>query len=478
LGDGFILEEIEAQRLLQSSERAQDVVKRLVNGKEFSSMPEFRPVRWVLDFGEMDEAQARKYEEPFSIVERLVKPERAGDNRPARRDRFWRFGEIAKGLYSKLAECERGIARLFTCEYWFWDFFTPGPVVTNGLVVVADERASRFTMLSSGIHEVWAGLEASSLVTRFRYTPSRCFTTFPFPAEEFSLENIGQIYWQERREIMAMRQEGLTGIYEHLHDRGEKSEDIAKLRKLRVEMDQAVAAAYGWSDLDLGHGFHKTKQGERYTLGESARREVLDRLLALNHQRHVEELAAELNEKKVKKTTSGKPATKRETKAKVSAPETGVPVMPADFRFPAPSPQLYAVNLVTALLSTHPDGLSWPVLRDAFSAVTTPDLMRRLALPEDKDRVAAWASRWNERASPGLLIPTLRDMTSANIAVDGRGTRAIFSLQDGPQEAATEDVGYDAWLALRVTEPLSTPILPDDEAATLDTEIEAFFATL
>ena len=32
------------------------------------------------------------------------------------------------------------------------------------------------------------------------------------------------------------------------------------------ELDQAVAAAYGWSDLDLGHGFHATKQGERYTL--------------------------------------------------------------------------------------------------------------------------------------------------------------------------------------------------------------------
>jgi hypothetical protein len=29
-------------------------------------------------------------------------------------------------------------------------------------------------------------------------------------------------------------------------------------------------AACGWSDLDLGHGFHATKQGERYTLSEPA----------------------------------------------------------------------------------------------------------------------------------------------------------------------------------------------------------------
>ena len=71
---------------------------------------------------------------------------------------------------------------------------------------------------------------------------------------------------------------------------------IARLRALHVEMDQAVVAAYGWSDLDLGHGFHATKQGERYTLSEPARRTVL----ALNHQRYAEEVKAGLHERKAK----------------------------------------------------------------------------------------------------------------------------------------------------------------------------------
>jgi hypothetical protein len=42
-------------------------------------------------------------------------------------------------------------------------------------------------------------------------------------------------------------------------------------------MDWAVAVAYGWPDLDLGHGFHQTKQGLRYTISEAARRDVLGR---------------------------------------------------------------------------------------------------------------------------------------------------------------------------------------------------------
>ena len=71
-------------------------------------------------------------------------------------------------------------------------------------------------------------------------------------------------------------------------------------------MDQAVAAAYGWSELDLGHGFHVTKQGERYTISEPARRTVLDRLLALNHQCYAEEVKAGLHDKATKKAAEQK----------------------------------------------------------------------------------------------------------------------------------------------------------------------------
>ncbi len=58
---------------------------------------------------------------------------------------------------------------------------------------------------------------------------------------------------------------------------------------------------------------NSTKQGERFTLSEPARREVLDRLLALNHQRHAEELAAGLHEEKSKRNTKNC-ATKRTKK--------------------------------------------------------------------------------------------------------------------------------------------------------------------
>ena len=292
LGNGFIIGESEARHLMDSFPSASDVVNQLVNGKEFSSMPEFKPIRWVINFRDMTELAARKYTAPFAIIEQRVKPEREFDKRPARRERFWRFGEIANGLYTRLARCELAIARLFTCEYWFWDFVTPGPVFTNALIVVADGSGGRFAALSSSLHEVWASLEASSLVTRFRYTPSRCFDTFPFPLARQDLTDIGSRYHEFRHQLMRTREEGLTKTYSSFHHSAEKSEGIAQLRTLHAEMDQTVATAYGWSDLDLDHDFHETKHGVRYTIGESARRTVIDRLFALNQQRYEEEIKA------------------------------------------------------------------------------------------------------------------------------------------------------------------------------------------
>ncbi len=112
---------------------------------------------------------------------------------------------------------------------------------------------------------------------------------------------MGESYHEHRRQVMLVRQEGLTATYNRFHNPAERAADITRLRTLHVEMDHAVAAAYSWADLPLDHDFHETQQGIRYTISEPARREVLRRLLELNHQRHAEEVATGLHEKKGKK---------------------------------------------------------------------------------------------------------------------------------------------------------------------------------
>jgi len=145
----------------------------------------------------------------------------------------------------------------------------------------------------------WAWKYSSTLRSAgLNYSPTDVYETFPFPLNLAGLDDIGKRYYEHRQSIMQTRQEGLTKTYNRFHDSNETTADIQQLRALHVEMDEAVAAAYGWQDLKLQHGFHDTKQGLRYTISEAARREVLDRLLRLNHERYAEEVRQGLHDKK------------------------------------------------------------------------------------------------------------------------------------------------------------------------------------
>ena len=70
--------------------------------------------------------------------------------------------------------------------------------------------------------------------------------------------------------------------------------DIASLRRYMSKWIKPSPPPMDWNDLDLGHSVRETKLGKRYTISETARREILDHLLALNHQRHAEEAAEEI----------------------------------------------------------------------------------------------------------------------------------------------------------------------------------------
>ena len=102
----------------------------------------------------------------------------------------------------------------------------------------------------------------------------------------------GEALDRDRRTFMLGRQLGLTKTYNLIHDPGVADIEVAHLRALHVEIDEAVCAAYGWDDLPLDHSHYDTRQGVRWTVSPAARLELLDRLLELNHSRYAEEQAA------------------------------------------------------------------------------------------------------------------------------------------------------------------------------------------
>lgn len=137
------------------------------------------------------------------------------------------------------------------------------------------------------------------------YAASDCFETFPFPPgyeTDATLEDAGQTYHDHRAALMVAADEGMTKTYNRFHKADERSPAILRLRESHDAMDQAVLRAYGWDDLaeTLRPEFltpetedDHTYQG-RYFWNPEGRDLVLSRLLALNAERHAEEVAAGL----------------------------------------------------------------------------------------------------------------------------------------------------------------------------------------
>jgi hypothetical protein len=319
---GFVLSSEEALSLMRTEPSAKEVVYPYLRGDDLTSRPDQTPGAWVIDFGGRTLDEAALYPCCLTIVRERVKPVRDQVNRKAHRENWWRHGELRPGLYAATKVLREIMLHAVPSKHVAFVIVPNTARFAAPMNVFAFADRGIFAVLQCNIHYVWVIKYCSTIGEGIRYTRTDVFETFPLPSVD-NLKAIGNGYHDFRRQIMKERKEGLTDIYNRFHDRSDQSEDISRLRALHVEMDQAVAAAYGWSDVDLGHGFHATKQGERYTLSESARRTVLDRLLALNHQRYAEEVAAGLHDKKAKKTApnaaGATPAKRRGRPAKSAA---------------------------------------------------------------------------------------------------------------------------------------------------------------
>lgn len=296
---GNVLEPEEASSLITRNPCNKDVLIPYLRGEDLNSLPEQSPTKWVIDFKARTLEEAKAYPECFAIVLERVKPVRDNVNRKAHREKWWMHGELRPGMYAAINKLSYVIVHAFTSKYIAFSVIPKAMLFAAPMNVFAFNDWPRFAVLQSSVHITWAIKHVSSMGNTIRYTRTDVFDTFSLPQfPSATLFDIGEAYHSCRKALMVHSRDGLTATYNRFHDPDETSADIQKLRDLHVEMDRAVAAAYGWTGLDLGHGFHETKQGVRFTISEPARREVLARLLTLNHERYNDEVKQGLHGKK------------------------------------------------------------------------------------------------------------------------------------------------------------------------------------
>jgi type I restriction-modification system DNA methylase subunit len=359
------------ERLIAENPKNSEVIFPYIGGEEVNSSPTHAHHRYVINFGERSEADCRReWSELLEIVERKVKGTRGSHSTAP----WWQFERYRGELYSAINGLERFLVVSQTSRMVCFAWKNPEIVCGHTTLVFPLVGNTFLSTLQSRTHELWVRTFAATMKDDQRYLPSDCFETFPFPtallvsaasdpshaATRQSLEAIGERYHQFRVELMVANNEGLTSTYNRFHDPAETSSGLLELRRLHGEMDQAVLAAYGWSDvappgplkspcgfgldyldleddaqlpddlqerIDSGELFFwepdeagafeaqvraydavkgKKKFPWRYRWPDDVRDDVLARLLALNAERYGEEVALGLHGKGAKK--AGAPA--------------------------------------------------------------------------------------------------------------------------------------------------------------------------
>jgi len=307
-GAGFIVSREEAATLgLGRVPGLERHIREYRNGRDLMASP--RDALVIDLFGRSADEVRVRFPAVFQWVVERVKPER--DAKANTKDgagyaaQWWLFGKPRQELRQQLAGLNRFVATVVTAKHRVFQFLATNTMPDDAIIAIALDDALCLGVLSSEVHCEWALRTGSTLEDRPRYLKTSCFEPFPFPGDDTGLtpdltDHIRHLAEQldahRKARQAAFDSVTLTGLYNVLDKlrRGEALSPkekvlheqglVSVLRSLHDELDAAVLAAYGWSDL-----------GPVPWADEAARaawtEAVLERLVALNARRAAEEAA-------------------------------------------------------------------------------------------------------------------------------------------------------------------------------------------
>lgn len=287
-GSGFILSVEQARALgLDTDPSVAEHLRRYVNGRDLATR---RQTAYIVDLWGLSDEQARTtVPSLFQHVWDHVRPSRLQKNDKAFRDRWWLFGRSRPELRAALSGTSRFIGTTETSKHRVFQFIESSAVPDHMVVAIALDDAHFLGVLSSRVHVTWALAAGGRLGVGNdpRYNKTRCFDPFPFPvctdAQAARIRELGEALDAHRKRQQALHPkltitdmynvreklrsgEALTPKDKTVHEQGL----VSVLRQIHDDLDAAVFDAYGWPA----------------TLTDE---EILERLVALNHERADEE---------------------------------------------------------------------------------------------------------------------------------------------------------------------------------------------
>ncbi len=262
VGAGFLLTKTAAERLIAADRRNADVVRPFWHGKDLVNRPSDE---YIIDFGEMTEAEARSFPVAFDIVRDLVKPARDAQRDPGRKKHWWRFGRTNADLRNAVRSLRRFIATAYVSRHRIFTYLNAEVAPDDKIVVIATDDPFVLGVLSSLVHTQWADAAGTRLGVGndLTYNNPRCFDAFPFPDTSVNtrtaIGSLADTLDRHRQEAIARDERvTMTAMYNvleklragaPLNTREREVREIAAcgvLRDIHTELDALVAGAYGW----------------------------------------------------------------------------------------------------------------------------------------------------------------------------------------------------------------------------------------
>jgi len=261
-----------------------DVVRPIMNTADITGRSSDT---WIVDFAILSEADAAFYAAPFAHVVREVRPLREKNRRGRRAEKWWQHGETVPGLRAALAPFARYIATPRVAKHRLFVWLAAQVLPDSRVFAIARDDDTSFGILHSRFHESWALAHASrhGVGNDPTYNNQSCFETFPFPsgltpnlpaasyAEDPRAMAIAAAAralveardrWLNPADLVETVPEVVPGFPDRILPRSPAAAQALKPRTLtklyntrgtpegawldglHQQLDEAVAAAYGW----------------------------------------------------------------------------------------------------------------------------------------------------------------------------------------------------------------------------------------
>jgi hypothetical protein len=303
-GSGMILTEGQAALLEPDAP-----IKAYRNGRDLTGTP--RGVFVIDCYGLVAEEVQNRYPRLYQWLIDYVKPARDAHRDKDLREKWWLHRRNNEDLRSSLEGLSRYIATPQVSKHRFFTFLNHDILPDDKLIAIALDEGDFLGVLSSRVHAQWAIIAGGALGVGNDsvYNKSRCFDAFPFPTSNKSLsarvselaEKIDAHRKRQQSETPSLTMTGMYNVLEKIRAGEELTNKekiihqqglVSVLRELHDDLDRAVLAAYGWSDLAdklVGRPGATTPLPDKPADQAEAEEELLMRLVELNKQRAEEE---------------------------------------------------------------------------------------------------------------------------------------------------------------------------------------------